>query len=192
MVHPKNYFVDSLLLDGDGAVPVWEHIQHGKMDRHGRRRLRMIWPKDKQMNSTPHSSWTRWKDIFTNKGPMIYIGRGGTEPHRPLWSRWMDENDLGLGFDNLGYRDNREELEIWPLDPDLRYDFLTRKYRKIGRGGAPMWSDVKWARGGGPQHALYHRDELGIEYIDGQSGAAHPTRFRYNPDTPYWDWARPE
>lgn len=194
-VHPEQYFLDPHLSDRHGPVPAWGLTQHGKLGKDGRRNLAWVWPRDKGRLNKPLTSWRRWKDVFTNKGPDIWVGREGKlEPNRPLWSNWMDEDAYGFGFDNLLYRDNRDHpLYRTRLDPNRKYDFKKRKY---GPPKAGVWSDVKWDRERHPKTALYCRDHIGRPYkMDDVHNPQRYNPFEYDPDqqlSPYWNWGHPD
>lgn len=141
----------------------------------------IVWPRDKKQNGA--HSWRRWKDIFTNKGPDMWLTpRGGSGVHRPVWSGWNQQ-----GRDNLGYHyrnDNQVQPPRWAYRPEWqRYDFHKRKYRMPDY---KTWSDVKWSRKG--RTPLYTRgpDEMdewvNPDYFD---GLGNP--FAWHEDTP-WDW----
>ncbi|KAL8725907.1 MAG: hypothetical protein Q9181_006243 [Wetmoreana brouardii] len=145
--------------------------------RHGNQ---LVWPRDKRQKGA--HCWRRWKDVFTNKGPNIWVQKRGNDgPHRPQWTNWTEYN-------NLGYRDDLEENV---QDGLKKYDFKTRKY-KIPHW--TDWSDVKWDRRG--REPLYFRNIFGQPWIRGdmllrQSDLEHDWDghpFRYNPCTPHWDW----
>ena len=141
----------------------------------------IFWPRDKKQNGA--HSWRRWKDIFTNKGPDMWLTpRGSSGVHRPVWSGWNQE-----GRDNLGYHyrnDNQVRPPRWAYRPEWqRYDFQKRKYRMPDSN---TWSDVKWSRKG--RTPLYIRDPYDVEYINREyfGGVGNP--FAWHQDTPYWDW----
>ncbi|MCJ1339160.1 hypothetical protein MMC09_004449 [Bachmanniomyces sp. S44760] len=155
---------------------------------HGRPKWQFVWPRDKHQSGPPWKSWTRWKDVFSGKGPGIWINeRGGWDVNRPMWSEWRE-------YDNLGYRDVREE-ELPPFGNSRikgAYDFKSRKYRRWHPG---IWSDAKWPRKGAINGDMPHymRDGFGNEWSD-ENGwadkAGNPWRYHYN--TPWWDWTHPE
>ena len=109
-------------------------------------RWQFVWPNDKR-----RGIWGRWKDILTNKGPDIFIAEQNTrEPERPIWSNWktpghQHPHDPSPRWDNGG-RPFRQEEELvgvfdWQRrDPDTKYDFATRRYRKPSAG---VWSGVE-------------------------------------------------
>jgi hypothetical protein len=178
---PEDTFIDPHMPpDNHGLRTPW-HATPRKLDKNGRRRLVWVWPKDKE-----RGQFGRLKDVLTKKGPGIWIARDGGGPHRPIWSNWTNLTPAGFGFDNLGYRDERDELN--PIrDHRIKYDFLTRKYKPKNMN---MWSDVKWRRGSNPAPPWYYRDAVGIEHFE-EVDPTGRNPFRYDENTPYWDWARP-
>ena len=165
----------------------------------GKWKGQLVWPRDKKQKGV--HSWSRIKDLLTNKGPDMWIGRQGEfGPDRTLWSGWRDRTYPYMeSWDNLGYGQCMDE--VLPLKqayrpPYQRYDFRTRKYRNIEKpGNHRMWTDVKWSNTK-PREALYHRDRFGREYVDPEFhdtfehrynvGVHNP--FAYNGYKPWWDW----
>ncbi|KAI4243153.1 MAG: hypothetical protein LQ352_007096 [Teloschistes flavicans] len=169
------------------------------------RKSQIVWPRDKKQKG-PHT-WDRWKDLFSGKGPDMWVGRQGDNgPNRNAWSHW------GYGGeqlpDNLGYRDERDGGVAGPdgwhswmgnRSVEEKYDFKTRRYQKPHD---TVWSDVKWDRKG--QNWLYVRSRFGGKHTraeiwhrmtDGELALAnhwnlHP--FDYKSFTPHWDWYRDE
>ena len=188
-IRPELYFLKPRLPpDDDGVMPAWGLAHRGKLNKNGRGNFQFVWPRDKGEQNSPRTSWRRWKDVFTGKGPGIWITReGDLTPHRPLWSNWVDAALDGKGFDNLGYRDNRDEFRE-PIPHHIKYDFRTRKYRPFHMN---MLSDVKWERGRHPIVPLYTRDAIGVEEVHIDQANPWHNPFAYNENTPYWDWARP-
>jgi hypothetical protein len=154
-----------------------------------------IWPRDKDTSGPPWRSAQRWKDLFTRKGPAIFLGkRQRYGPTRNIWSNWAE-------FDNLGYRDE--------LDRDLdsewqwcgkKYDFRTRRYTRDWHN-PHVWSDVKWGSDGYP---LYIRNAFGTEWSR-RNGILPPSNinplytnprdrndFEYDQWTGQLDWMRPQ
>ena len=142
----------------------------------------IVWPRDKKQEGS--HTWSRWKDIFTNKGPDMWVSqRGGNGVHRPVWSGWNQE-----GRDNLGYfyrNDNHRDDLRWAYRPEWqRYDFNKRRYRMPDD---QTWSDVKWSRKG--RRPLYTRGPHGDERLSAEYD--HHTSenpFAWHYDTPFWDW----
>ena len=141
----------------------------------------IVWPRDKRQGGA--HSWRRWKDIFTNKGPDMWItSQGGSGVHRPVWSGWNQE-----GRNNLGYpyrNDNHRPPLRWAYRPEWqRYDFNKRRYRMPDGN---TWSDVIWSRTG--RVPLYHQDPFGNEWVNPEymNGGGNP--FAWHEDTPYRDW----
>ncbi|MCJ1383401.1 hypothetical protein MMC17_006515 [Xylographa soralifera] len=191
-VHPPEYFRDSRRLNHrEEAIPAWTTTQHGPLNKDGSRRLAFIWPRDKGRTNKPPCSWRRWKDVFTNKGPGIFVGReGNLEPHRPVWSNWMDVDENGYTYDNLGYLDERDVIDF-AGGSHKKYDFRTRQY---ARPHGEMWSDVKWEKRRHPRTEHYCRDAYGVEsfpyYDNGGYEVVNP--FAYDEDTAFMDWGRPK
>lgn len=143
----------------------------------------IIWPRDKKQKGA--HSWRRWKDIFTNKGPDMWLGpRGSSALHRPVWSGWNQE-----GRDNLGYtyrNDNHVPPPIWAYRPEWqRYDFRKRRYRMPDHH---TWSDAKWSRKG--RTPLYTRGpRQGSEWVNPEyQHFPWSNPFAWDPSTRSWDW----
>ncbi|CAF9925964.1 MAG: hypothetical protein ALECFALPRED_003262 [Alectoria fallacina] len=112
-------------------------------------RWQFVWPNDKH-----RGIWGRWKDIFTNKGPDIFIAEQNTrQPERPIWSNWKTRgyqhpDSDNIRWDNSGkpFRQDEEFVGVFDFqrrDPDTKYDFATRRYR---RPNDNVWSGVEWSR----------------------------------------------
>ena len=108
-----------------------------------------VWPNDKR-----RSVWGRWKDIFTDKGPDIFIAEQNTpQPERPIWSNWKTQGRQHPNSDNVRWTDDgnyfRQDEELFGVrgcqhrDHDIKYDFATRRYR---RPNDNVWSGVKWSK----------------------------------------------
>lgn len=128
------------------------------------KRWQFVWPKDK-----PRGTWGRWKDIFTNKGPDIFIAEQNTpEPERPIWSNWKTRghqhpDDRSPRWDNDGkpFRQDQEFVGVFDFqrrDPDMKYDFATRRYRRPNNN---VWSNIRWSRSE-PRCPSEFRDAYGI------------------------------
>ncbi|CAL8581365.1 hypothetical protein XPA_007064 [Xanthoria parietina] len=171
-----------------------------KSNRECKRQI--VWPRDQKQKGA--HTWGRFRDVFRGKGPDMWVGKQGDDgPNRQAWTHW------GYGlmsylyeFDNMGYRDKRDN---WPGEPHHwrlgnrptteKYDFKSRTYKRPRPGD---WSDVKWDRHG--RKDLYHRHVNGVlcfspraiqqltdfEYYNGFDP------YRYNPNTPDWDWYQDE
>ena len=109
-------------------------------------RWQFVWPNDKR-----RGIWGRWKDILTNKGPDIFIAEQNTrEPERPIWSNWKtpghqhpDDPRPRWGNGGKPFRQEEELVGVFDWqrrDPDTKYDFATRRYRKPS---ADVWSGVE-------------------------------------------------
>ena len=119
------------------------------------------------------------------------MGReGNLEPHRPVWSNWMDVDENGYTYDNLGYLDERDVIDF-SGGSHKKYDFRTRKY---ARPHGEMWSDVKWEKRRHPRTEHYRRDAYGVEsypnYDNGGNEVVNP--FAYDENTAFIDWGRPK
>ena len=113
-------------------------------------RWQFVWPNDKH-----RGVWGRWKDIFTNKGPDIFIAEQNTgQPERPIWSNWKTRGHQHPNSDNTrwgtgngtSFRQDEEFIGVFDFQrrhPDMKYDFATRRYR---RPNDDVWSDVEWSR----------------------------------------------
>ena len=177
-IHPQIQFWDQHLKDLTGhPIPTWAAGQ--QPSPMARRNYQLVWPRDKGKTNRPPSSWRRLKDVFTGKGPGIWITpQGSLGPHKPVWTNWHE-------YDNLGYANDMDEIGK-PLGAK-KYDFRTRKYKEPEAGD---WSGVKWERRRHPVGHHYVRDWLGAEHTQlGPGGYRNP--FRYKPHTPWMDWARP-
>ena len=185
---PHDFYRDDHVwdFDNDCPVPRW-NPDSGKPWKPGKSKGAFIWPRDKKMRGPPTTSWQRWKDLFTGKGPAIFVGdRTRVEPARPVWSNWMEFDDLGY----QGQHDDRTPEHLWR---GKRYDFNARKYTADWyRPG--VWSDVKWGRDqrlpGRPAVPLYIRDHNGVECSMWSGSGVN--EFRYNHLTSHWDWKRPQ
>ena len=178
--------------------PQWEDLAAGPIPRWmpdsrkpwkpGQETKCWIWPRDKR---TKNPSWQRFKDIMTGKGPPVFVGsRLSYYPNKSTWSNWNRPP-----FDNLGYYEGDFRRTPVVFDNSKRYDFNKRRYTKDWCR-TDVWSDVKWGKKG--RHPLYWRDGWGREFTR-HNGLVHPLNsgrrrndFRYNENTPYFDWARPE
>ena len=183
-------------------LPQWFNDTHGRdrsgplPPRYGQRQpnwrehktMQTVWPRDKK-----NSTWGRWKDIFTGKGPDIWVSKRSSDgPHKPVWSGWKRGPTNGW-WDNLGYRymkRNETYPPSWARRPvDERYDFQARKYRDCHR--PDIRSDVKWSNGKRPV-PLYWSDRFGNEYrninveVPGYPLWRNP--YRYRRRTKRWDW----
>ena len=169
-----------------------------KIDPKYSKKRQMVWPRDKKQKGA--HTWGRLTDIFTGKGPDIWIGRQYSNgPHRPVWSGWKTPGrypEDTLVWDNLGYqyrKDNTVRPPTWARrSKDEKYDFRSRTYRRPRAG---VWSDVKWSNFK-PHMALYHRDRNGFavvepEYDDGWFNLEYSRNpFAYNSRVLGWDWNR--
>lgn len=95
-----------------------------------RRRPQFVWPRDGRNSST----WGRWKDVVSGKGPDIFVARGGQRPNRNSWARrpWLDPL---LPDDTL-------PAMPW-ADSTRPYDFRRRRYKHDDRW---TWWDARWER----------------------------------------------
>ena len=177
--------------------PYWFSRGHAPRPppRHNAKR-QVVWPRDKKQKGA--HTWSRWKDVFSGKGPDMWVTKQGDDgPHRDTWTQW-GYGDIYGRFDNLGYRYHLDGgvdgPQSWPLgsrSTDEKYDFRTRRYK---RPSYKDWSDVKWDRKG--RYPLYYRNGYGDSHVPAHVLARqawgewrrglHP--FRHNPETVHWDW----
>lgn len=140
----------------------------------------IVWPRDKKQDGV--HSWRRWKDLFTNKGPDMWVTpQRSTGVHRPVWSGWNQASR-----DNLGYywRNDNHGSAPRAFRPEWqRYDFQKRRYRMADGN---TWSDVKWCRTG--RVPLYFRDAYRNEWVNPDYWDGPDNPFAWDNDTPYWDW----
>ena len=199
---PEDDFLDPNFPHGVGPFGDGPFPPRRPSKSNGKCKRQIIWPRDKMQKGA--YSWRRWKDIFTNKGPDMWVGKQGDDgPHRQAWSHWGYGGNSHL-FENLGYRDKRDGEGDGPppwnslfgnRSLDQKYDFKTRKYKKPSYKD---WSDVKWDRNG--KEWLYIRNRYGnhrvkqhvIDRLSGLERARCYQRdlppFQYDQRTPYWDW----
>lgn len=139
-----------------------------------KQQLGWIWPKDPRPGNP--SRWPkRWRlrDIFTNKGPDIYVGVIGksnkgssemTSTSKTDWARWNGELD-------------KDETPIpWARrDTSQRYDFRRRKYQTPDQG---TWSRVEycdgWWKGG--RYGRMERHFVPRKYWD-RNGDEYPASY---------------
>lgn len=95
-----------------------------------RGRPQFVWPRDGKNGST----WGRWKDIFTGKGPDIFVTARGQRPTRARWAN-RPTMDPFVPDDNVGAMPF-----IHRRDP---YDFRRRRYRRDDKW---TWIDARWDR----------------------------------------------
>ncbi|KAL8681420.1 MAG: hypothetical protein Q9186_002495 [Xanthomendoza sp. 1 TL-2023] len=189
---PNNDFRDPNLPWSDGPQAP---RRPPKSNRECKRQI--VWPRDRKQKGA--HTWSRWMDVLSGKGPDMWVGKQGDDgPNRQQWSHWGYGVFSNILFDNMGYRDVRNN---WPDDPNdwwpghrsthKKYDFRTRRYKTPGPRD---WSDVKWTPNG--RRTLYKRDRWGTPHyranilqmqdpVHYQMGL-HP--FHYNPETTHWDW----
>jgi len=134
--------------------------------------LGWIWPKDPRPGKPSHwpRSW-RLRDIFTNRGPDIYVGVIGKKRSQTNWHRW------GNDIKNPGDTDECDTPIPWARrGPGVRYDFRRRKYQVPDHG---TWSKVEFCNGvmsGG----LWGRKEVHIvprRYWDRHGNEAPPNEW---------------
>lgn len=111
-----------------------------------------IWPKDPRPENP--SGWPRhWRfwDVFTNKGPDIFVGKinGPTATKARNWHRWEEENHRN-DQEHQHHRHHREQLPFpffWGKHgSEEKYDFRMRKYHIPDVG---TWSRVEYCDGPG-------------------------------------------
>ncbi len=126
-------------------------------------RWQFVWPNDKH-----RGIWGRWKDIFTNKGPDIFIAEQNTrEPERPIWSNWKtrghqhpDDGSRRWGDYGKPFRQDEELPGVFGFQHrhlDSKYDFATRRYCMPN---AQVWSGVGWTNTK-PYRPIWVRDARG-------------------------------
>ena len=126
-------------------------------------RWQFVWPNDK-----PRGRWGRWKDIFTNKGPDIFIAEQNTrEAELPIWSNWKtrghqhpDDHEPRWGNNGKPFRQDQELVGVFDFqrrDPDMKYDFATRRYR---RPHDNVWTGIERSRSN-PHYPTWIRDVHG-------------------------------
>ena len=121
-----------------------------------------IWPRDKPSGGTGRNRrWELLKDIFQGKGSDIFIGRLDSLERQPTKAHWSCWSDL---YPNP---DDRADIAMpWANRGEQRYDFRTRRYRRVHPG---MWSNIEWQGlndDGNPHLRAYwdadgHRHDLG-------------------------------
>ena len=167
-----------------------------KWDPKKGKKPQMVWPRDKKQKGA--HTWGRLTDIFTGKGPDIWIGRQySSGPHRPVWSGWKTPGYYPEGklvWDNLGYPYRKYDTVLPPSwarrGKDEKYDFRSRTYRRPRAG---VWSDVKWSNFE-PHMALYHRDRDGFAVVEPEFDSGwfnlglSRNPFANNRYTPEWNW----
>ncbi|KAL8701165.1 MAG: hypothetical protein Q9201_005055 [Fulgogasparrea decipioides] len=189
---PYRDFIDPNFNWGYGPPPDGPHPPGRPPKTNRECKRQMVWPRDKDQKGA--HCWRRWKDVFSNKGPSIWVRKQGDDgPHRNAWTHWA-WGDEQLP-DNLGYRDNRDAVFLGNPDTEKKYDFRSRRY-VIPHDR--VLSDVKWDRRG--RDILYSRNRFGhkethAHILMKQDPAEKRLRllygydpFDYNPYTPHWDW----
>ncbi len=120
--------------------------QDGRKLRNVKTEKAFIWPKDGRNGST----WGRFMDIVTNKGPDIFVAFGAKKtdclsngPTRDQWSGHTNLDDRGIKCQL-----KPQQFAPWTTKgnlggraPGLQYDFRTRQYCKPFEG---MWTDAIW------------------------------------------------
>ncbi|KAL4889872.1 hypothetical protein BDV59DRAFT_102109 [Aspergillus ambiguus] len=138
-------------------------------------RLAWIWPKDPRPGNPSH--WPRiWRlrDVLTNRGPDIYIGRINTGNDRKVnWSRWPDDADNERTSCCCGEQSGKGKRGARTVDkspmkwdkrhPAERYDFRTRKYAIPDRG---TWSRVEYCDGGHTGGRRCEKHAIPVRYWD--------------------------
>jgi hypothetical protein len=129
--------------NGDGGPGFYYRRNIAVRDAHLPSKLRMrrafIWPSDGKRKST----WGRWKDLASKKGPDIYVAPLSQRPTRNHWKNRMQDFNLN----ELGEIESREDASRampWANRYlDKPYDFRTRKFRRDRPG---VWADAVWPR----------------------------------------------
>ena len=168
-LHPHDFYQPA---SDYGYHRIGDTIGEASIWTTSRRKKQWIWPKDKHQ-----SSFGRFKDVLTGKGPDIFVQRQGDAGlHRSVWSGW-NRHGLDSNWDRHGQFKTSphsvlprhgESCNAMPLfDSASRrhregqvYDFRKRKY---GRAGPRVWSDVRWSRDK-PRELVYMRDRDGFDF----------------------------
>jgi hypothetical protein len=123
-------------------------IQDGRILRDVKASKAFVWPKDGKNGTT----WGRFKDILTNKGPDIYLTMSADKNdrvhNRPTRGTWSGHRNLDpLSFES-SYRFSSQKNAPWTKKgilggrmPGMSYDFRTRNYQVPH---ARMWTDAVW------------------------------------------------
>jgi hypothetical protein len=129
--------------NGDGGCGSYIHINAPVRDAHRPAKLRMrrafIWPSDGKRKST----WGRWKDLGSGKGPDIYVAPLSQRPTRNHWKNRMQDINLNEQGEIEAREDARRAMPWARRDPDEPYDFRTREFRKDKPG---VWAEAVWPR----------------------------------------------
>ena len=120
--------------------------QDGRKLRRVKASKAFIWPKDGKYGTT----WGRVKDVFTNKGPDIFVAFGANKgdcvSNRPTRAQWSGHTNLDDRGKNTSF--NCAKFAPWTTNgmlggrmPGLSYDFRTREHHVPY---SHMWSDAIW------------------------------------------------
>ena len=171
--------------DWQGPRPNWLPDSR-KPYKHGEAKACFIWPRDKH-SKKPLSSWQRWKDVATGKGPPVFIGsRTSFSPTKDQWSNWLE-------YDNFGYRVGAPDI-INPMPDRQKYNFRTRRFTN-DPFREDVWSGIRRGPKGEGIPTMV-RDAYGGEWTS-QGGMVPPWNpwsnpYRYNPWTSHWDYLSPD
>ena len=100
-----------------------------------KQRLRFVWPRDGA--PTRNSATGRWKDLFLNQGPDIFVSRGPSRPQKASWT-----NRYNLWPDMLLPNDTVDAMPWARRSSEMRFDFRRRRY---GRDDRWTWADAVWS-----------------------------------------------
>lgn len=132
--------------NGDQGPGHYYHINDHIPRRHNGKppRKAFVWPIDGKRKST----WGRWKDIGSSKGPDIFVTNLGNRPTRNHWKNrfqdWDPENDER-------WEDTLRAAPWARRSPAKHYNFYSRKYQ-WDKPGRYTWSDAIWPRHDADQH----------------------------------------
>ncbi|KAL4902760.1 hypothetical protein BDW74DRAFT_180459 [Aspergillus multicolor] len=125
--------------------------------------LVQVWPKDPQPGNPEHwSTWRRWKDVFTGKGPDIYVERRTRTTRRysysyPSSQRHDGERDHGPYASEYVRKKVRFDFDERSPSPS---GFRTRHRRgPSGGGGGGQAQEYEYAVPS-TGWSLWHKDHL--------------------------------
>lgn len=135
-------------------IPGYGWHKNGRRKRVKKPHYHFIWPKDGR-NGT---KWGRTKDILTGKGPDIHVTVSANKmdymanrQRKDTWGNHLDLDDRH--HDHLGTLQAPWARRL-RRDPDFKYDFQTRTYR---RPYHHMMTDAIWREGASQKGCPYPR-----------------------------------